>query len=134
MEHGGPTMRLKTNTMTKINRAAIAFAAACLALGAVSALAAPPPAEAFFERPVFSSARHSPDGRSVAMLAGAKGARMQLAVLDLQTLKPDVVAAFGNDDVGSFEWVNDSRLVFDLDVQFGSHRCRTRPVRRQPRQ
>ena len=79
--------------------------------------AAPPPVQAFFERPVFSSAKLAPDGRSVAMLVGAKGARTQLAVLDLQTRKPDVVAAFGNDDVGSFEWVNDKRLVFDLDVQ-----------------
>ena len=82
-----------------------------------AALAAPPPPQAFFERPVFSSAKLSPDGRSVAMLVGAKGVRTRLAVLDLQTLKPDIVAAFTNDDVRSFEWVNDKRLVFDLDVQ-----------------
>ena len=98
----------------RLIRCGLLLAALCLRS---TAFAAPPPAEAFFERPVFSDAKLSPDGRSVAMLLGAKGLRTRLAVLDLQSMKPEVVAAFDGRDVHSFEWVNDKRLVLDLEVE-----------------
>jgi acetyl esterase/lipase len=79
--------------------------------------AAPPPAEAFFERPVLSDAKLSPDGWSVAMRQGGKGTRTGLVVLDLRTLKPQVIARFDDRHVDEFWWVNDTRLLFDLEVE-----------------
>jgi dienelactone hydrolase len=73
---------------------------------------AAPPAEAFFADPVFSDARLSPDGNKVAMLVGAKGAFMKLAVVDLNSMKAAPVTAFDDHDVRSAIWVNDKRLLF----------------------
>lgn len=90
------------------------------ALGAfvvAGAMAAPPPVEAFFRDPVFSGAELSPDGRSVAMLISSKGTRLQLAVLDLETLKPLAVAGDAERDVARFDWVNDQRLVYSYRVK-----------------
>ena len=88
-----------------------------LGLAAVQAVqAAPPPLEAFFERPLLSAAVLAPDGRRVAMRLSAPGARARLVVLELETLKPTVVASFNGADIGHFEWVNAERLVFDLDT------------------
>ncbi len=90
--------------------------AAALALAATAvAVAAPPAAEAFFQNPVFSNATLSPDGRRVAFLVGAAKARTRLGVLDLETMKPQVVAAFADSDIRQAHWVNDQRLVFDLE-------------------
>ena len=93
----------------------ISLLTALLALG--NAHAAPPPVEAFFERAAIGEAKLSPDGLAVAMHQGGKGLRDRLVVLDLQTLKPKVVASFESAHVGHFSWVNDSRLVFDLEVE-----------------
>ena len=76
--------------------------------------AQPPAAELFFQEPAISGARLSPDGRYVGMRVAAKGHRARLAVLDLQTMQPDVVASFDDKDIGHFRWVNDTRLVFNL--------------------
>jgi len=73
-----------------------------------------PPIEAFFEDPVLSGAKLSPDGRALAMRVAAKGVRPRLAVLDLATMKPTIVASFSESDVAHFQWVNHQRLVFDL--------------------
>jgi dienelactone hydrolase len=75
--------------------------------------APPPPAEAFFAEPLFSDASLSPDGNKVAMLVGAKGARMRLAVVDLTTMKAEPVTAFDDHDVRSVRWINDKRVLFD---------------------
>jgi hypothetical protein len=90
---------------------------ACATALAAGASESPPAAEAFFRSPVLSAAALSPDGRLVAFRIGAKGVRDRLGVLDLQTMKPTVVASFKDADVGHFEWVNDKRLVFDLGTE-----------------
>jgi dienelactone hydrolase len=93
--------------------------ATCLGLlvAALPAWAAPPPAEAFFQEPAFSGAVLSPDGRHVALVASSKGTRRRLVILSLETLKLQVVAAFPDVDVNAARWVNDKRLVFDLEVE-----------------
>ena len=52
----------------------------------------------------------------------------QLAVLDLETMTPTVVAAFDSLGAGRFRWVNDKRLVFDL----ATHREARREIRQAP--
>ncbi len=51
------------------------------------------------------------------MLVSSQGKRLQLAVLDLETMKPHAVAGDSESDVGSFAWVNDGRLVYDYRVR-----------------
>lgn len=102
-------------------------AIACVALASLGLLAAaparaqaqpqPPAAELFFQEPAISGAQLSPDGRYLGMRVAAKGHRARLAVLDLQTMRPDVVASFDDKDIGQFRWVNDKRLVFTLDQE-----------------
>ncbi len=77
--------------------------------------AAGPPAEAFFQEPLFQQARLSPDGRKVSMLIGAKDKTRRLAVLDLDTMKPSVAASFHERDVAWHRWVNNDRLVLSLE-------------------
>lgn len=78
--------------------------------------AAPPALEAFFQDPSLSAAALSPDGLAVALRIGGKGTEEAavLAVLEFRTLQPVVVAAFKDVPVGRFWWVNDRRLVFEL--------------------
>lgn len=80
---------------------------------AASALAQPPPVEAFFRHPAFAGVVMSPDGKLIAALGvGATGRRV-LAVFDPADFsKGRVVAAFNDADVGAVRWVNDRRLVF----------------------
>jgi len=54
----------------------------------LGASAAAPPIEAPFRDPVFSAAALAPDGRRVAVMVPSKGTRLKLAVLDLETMKP----------------------------------------------
>jgi acetyl esterase/lipase len=84
------------------------------------AWAAPPP-EAFFRDPGFSRAELSPDGRHVAMLVSSRGTRLQLAVLNLETLKPQAVGGDTDRDVASFHWVNDERLVYNFRTKLVGH-------------
>jgi dipeptidyl aminopeptidase/acylaminoacyl peptidase len=93
-----------------------AAAAACAFAAPAPASAAPPPVEAFFQKPLFSSATLSPDGHRVAFLVGSATARTRLAVLDLDTMKPQVLASYDESDVRRVWWVNDQRLVFDLET------------------
>jgi dipeptidyl aminopeptidase/acylaminoacyl peptidase len=76
-----------------------------------------PPAEQFFRSPAFSGAALSPNGKLLAFRTRSNGGRDRLAVMDLQTMKPTVVASFGEADIGRFEWVNDTRLVFNLATE-----------------
>lgn len=48
------------------------------------------------------------------MLISAKGGRVKLAVMDVLTQTPQIVAAFEDADIGMFRWVNNQRLVFNL--------------------
>ena len=73
-----------------------------------------PPIERFFQNPAFSAAALSPDARFIGALVSAGAGRVQLAVLDLTTMTPKIVAGFSDADIGQFHWVNDKRLVFDV--------------------
>lgn len=77
-----------------------------------------PSIESFFQNATFSGAKLSPNAKFVAIRIATKESRAQLAVLDLSTFTSTVVASFENSDIGSFLWVNDQRLVFNLtDLQ-----------------
>jgi dipeptidyl aminopeptidase/acylaminoacyl peptidase len=91
--------------------------AASVLLSTLAAQAAPPAAEAFFQKPSLSNALLSPDGRAVAMLVNAKDQRTRLAVLDLETMKVAAVGAVESRDIARAHWVNDKRLVFSLTYE-----------------
>ncbi len=96
------------------------FAAAALGLAGLLApqgaagQAMPVPIARFFEPASLSDASLSPDGRALAMRLAAPGGKARLAVLDLASMLPTVVADFKDADVGHFQWLNQRRLVFDL--------------------
>jgi dipeptidyl aminopeptidase/acylaminoacyl peptidase len=92
----------------------LAGMALSLALLGGAAAAPPPPAESFFQKAAFHGAMLSPSGMHLAMVVGSKDARDRLAVLDLQTLKVQVVASFTDGDVFQYRWVNDKRLIFNV--------------------
>ena len=71
-----------------------------------------PPIADFFENAEFSGAVLSPTGKYLAVRIGSKEKRDRLAVITLADSSVKGVAAFGNADIGAFEWVNDERLVF----------------------
>jgi hypothetical protein len=83
---------------------------------AVLAQGGPPAAESFFQKPATSGARLSPDGRKLALRLQSPGKRSRLAVIDLRSMKPDVVASFDDASIDHFQWVNDRRLVFNLEA------------------
>lgn len=94
------------------------IAALACGLGGVSAAETPPSAETFFQTSTFGGAELSPNGQLLAVRIGGKNSRIRLAVVDLRTMKSEVVASFAEPDVGKIRWVNDRRLVFDLtDLQ-----------------
>ena len=74
----------------------------------------PPPAEAFFANNAFDDAVLSPSGRYLAVRTGFAGKRDTLAVLDLETGQPASVIGNDRTDVGAFQWVNDTRLVYNV--------------------
>lgn len=80
----------------------------------VAAPAAPPSVEAFFASAKFGGATLSPSGKYIAARAGAEGQRDMLMVVDLTTNTGKVVAAYNDADIDTFRWVNDERLVFNV--------------------
>jgi dipeptidyl aminopeptidase/acylaminoacyl peptidase len=79
----------------------------------VNVIGKPIVTDAFFERPLVTGAKMSPNGRFVALHAGElHKSRFRLLVLDLvdKTLKP--AAVFLDADVGDYHWLNDEKLVF----------------------
>lgn len=92
------------------------IAASCLGAPAPSAPVAlqPPPAEYFFGNVSFGGAVMSPSGRYLAVRLSKPGSRILLAVLDLETRQPKVIANFSDADVAHVQWVNDERLVYDV--------------------
>lgn len=67
----------------------------------------------FFDNPAFGAAELSPDGRHLAVVVNNSKGRDRLAVFELATMKPTVVAEFNDADIGNFQWVNNRRLVYD---------------------
>ena len=69
------------------------------------------PIEEFFQRPVYSQLKLSPDGSLIAAIVrGAK--RDTLAVLQIDTRRGRPITNFADADVLSFRWVDNRRLVF----------------------
>jgi dipeptidyl aminopeptidase/acylaminoacyl peptidase len=94
----------------------IAIVLSSCALSQLATAQNKPPIEAFFDRPSFTQPKLSPDGRRIAFLTGSKTTRMRLAVLDLATMKPTMVAGYQDADVHHFDWANGQRLVYDLSI------------------
>ena len=74
--------------------------------------AARPPIADFFSNPEFSGALLSPSGKYLAVRMGKKDHRDMLAVITLSDNSVKAVGNFSDADIGSFDWVNDERLVF----------------------
>lgn len=111
-------MRNAIPWLVRWRAAAVAALLAAFAAGVWAQ--AKPPAAVFFQNPAFAGARLSPSGRHVAMAIGAPGGRTKLLVVTVRDRSAKVVGSFTDADVGSFEWVNDDRLVFSLtDWQAG---------------
>ena len=76
--------------------------------------------EPYFKHADFDALYLSPSGKLLAALAPVNG-RKALVALDLQTRKPRVITTIAGQDICSFRWVNDKRLVFDVcDLQSGA--------------
>lgn len=73
------------------------------------------PAKQFFENAVFSDARLSPSGRYVGLRIGSDTARDSLVIMTTDTLKIVGSARLEGEDIGTFRWLNDNRLVFTID-------------------
>ncbi len=71
--------------------------------------------EAFFRKPALKVAQLNPSGTHVAMLIRATGSRLRLVVVDLATMQPRTLVAYGDADVVMVYWANDQRLVFFVD-------------------
>lgn len=99
-------------------RQSAAFVAAALVLRHTGSEAQPArrpadvPVESFFAKPLVERVVLSPSGSHVAMTVRTAAGRYQLAVVDLATMKSQVVGALENLDVWRFQWVNDRRIVF----------------------
>lgn len=70
----------------------------------------------WFKQSAFGNAVLSPDGTKVAFRATATNKPAQLVIYDLASGGTTTVASFEKLPVGRIAWVNDKRLVFDLDV------------------
>jgi dipeptidyl aminopeptidase/acylaminoacyl peptidase len=56
----------------------------------------------------------SPNGRYVTALVAMPGVRKSLAVFDLATMTPKILARYSNGDVGKAFWLNDKRIAFTV--------------------
>lgn len=70
--------------------------------------------DAFFANNAFDDAVLSPNGRYLAVRTGVSGRRDALAVIDLETRKPASLIGNDNDDIGDFQWVNNTRLIYNV--------------------
>lgn len=102
---------------------AIGFTFGMGVLAALPGLAAePPPVEAFFRNAEFAEVKLSPDGRFLAAIARVEAApdARNLAVVDIDSKKASVLTGYEKEDIRSFEWVDDERLLFKLDRDYDS--------------
>lgn len=96
----------------------------CALLLATAAAFAAEPAprvapEPFFKHADYGYLRMSPSGKYIGGLVPARG-RRSLAVLDVAANQATPVATVEGRDIGTFEWVNDDRIVFTVaDLQAG---------------
>lgn len=82
----------------------------------VNAADAPLPVSDFFSAEAMSQPVLSPSGKHLAVRLGNAEGRRVLAVINLDPPRQaKVVAAFSDADVANVQWVNDERLVFDIN-------------------
>jgi len=88
----------------------------------LSVVAQAPPAvspEPFFKHDDYGGLRLSPSGKYLGALVPVQG-RVTLAILSLENKSAKVIASVEGQDIATFNWVNDDRLVFSLiDLQSG---------------
>lgn len=84
-----------------------------LLLGACFVNAADLPVEHFFRDPTFRSVKLSPDGTHLAVLVRYDNI-MNLAVIDLETNKPQIIT-LEKQDISQYHWINDDRLIYMTD-------------------
>lgn len=81
-----------------------------------SAAQTPVPVSVFFSEDAMSEPVLSPSGKHLAVRLGNADGRRVLAVINLDPPRQaKVVAAFSDADIASVEWVNDERLVFNIN-------------------
>lgn len=75
------------------------------------------PAETFFKHPAALDVKLSPSGRYVGMTRVVNNSRVALLVVDLQSNEPaKVVVFFAKQDVITFDWVTDERMLFQVGL------------------
>lgn len=115
-------------------RFATLLLAALVGLASVAPAAASdgkPPVELFFKNPKFTQVSISPTGRYIAALAPPPGnARRNIMLLDLQTKERWFATGLTKDDIVSYFWKTDGRIVFVLDnagnENFGLYSVKTK--------
>jgi len=101
---------MKTITMSFLQTSALGLALALLApLGQAEKL----PVETFFKNPEFSRMRLSPDGKWLAAIAPREG-KNNLLTIRLSDRKLFGCTAEDENEVYSFNWISDERLIFQM--------------------
>ena len=68
----------------------------------------------FFKKPEFAGFQLSPDGKHLAALAPIQN-RMNIVVMDMATRKASAITGMTEQDISSFQWANDERILFQMD-------------------
>lgn len=84
-------------------------------LGANTSFASKKPIDHFFKKPEFAGFQISPNGKMLAALAPVN-TRMNIIVMDIETRQAQVVTSITSQDVNGFQWANDERLLFNMDI------------------
>jgi dipeptidyl aminopeptidase/acylaminoacyl peptidase len=75
-----------------------------------------PGPEGFFQNETMVAVKLSPDGKTLAVLSAPTAKdRVRLITLDVKSMKAAVLAQFDHDDVDDVHWINNHRLVYELD-------------------
>ena len=115
-------------TLTAMAAVCLLPASTAIAADAPTAPAAAPAIADFFDNPAFSGALLSPSGKYLAVRMGGKGLRDRLGVVTLRDNSVKVVGSFSDADIGTFDWVNDERLVYTaVDRNVGQADARYAP-------
>ncbi|WP_457665302.1 S9 family peptidase [Thiolapillus sp.] len=72
------------------------------------------PVEYFFKNYEFSQVSLSPDGKHLAAIAPVGNSR-NLVIVDRSTMKPLAVTSLTKQDVASYQWANNERLLFSVE-------------------
>jgi dipeptidyl aminopeptidase/acylaminoacyl peptidase len=97
--------------LTQSWHSAVALSALLFISSVMAAEVTRPKAELFFSNSEVAQVSLSPDGKFIGMLINTKE-RVQLAVMDLSTNRPQIIAGYSNVDIAEFHWVNSQRIVY----------------------